>query len=51
MRCNVQGPVDDFFDGDDFWLKACEPSLDHIWDNFEDDIYAELLNDDADLGR
>ena len=30
---------------DDFWLKASEPSLDAIWDNCEDDVYAELLND------
>lgn len=28
----------------DFWLKASESSLDPIWDNSEDDIYAELLN-------
>jgi hypothetical protein len=28
---------------DDFWLKASEPSLDGIWDNSEDDIYAELV--------
>jgi len=28
---------------DDFWLKASEPSLDAIWDNCEDDVYAELL--------
>jgi predicted DNA-binding antitoxin AbrB/MazE fold protein len=29
--------------GDDFWLKASEPSLKAIWDNPEDDVYAELL--------
>ena len=28
---------------DDFWLKASEPSLDAIWDNCEDDVYAELV--------
>ena len=28
---------------DDFWLKASELSLDAIWDNLEDDVYAELL--------
>lgn len=28
---------------DDFWLSVCEPSLKAIWDNCEDDIYAELL--------
>jgi hypothetical protein len=31
---------------DDFWLKASEPSLSLIWDNSEDDIYAELLDAD-----
>ena len=29
--------------GDDFWLKASERSLEAIWDNTEDDVYAELL--------
>jgi len=29
--------------GDDFWLLASESSLSAIWDNSEDDIYAELL--------
>lgn len=29
--------------GDDFWLRASEPSLNAIWDNPEDDVYAELL--------
>jgi hypothetical protein len=28
---------------DDFWLQASEGSLDAIWDNCGDDIYAELL--------
>lgn len=27
----------------DFWLGACQPSLEAIWDNPEDDVYAELL--------
>ena len=27
----------------DFWLRASETSLDKIWDNAEDDVYAELL--------
>jgi hypothetical protein len=31
-------------DDDDFWLKACEVSLNLIWDNPDDDIYAELLD-------
>ena len=26
-----------------FWLSASENSLAEIWDNSEDDIYAELL--------
>ena len=30
--------------GDDFWLKVSEQSLNAIWDNPEDDVYAELLD-------
>lgn len=26
-----------------FWLEASESSLNEIWDNEEDDVYAELL--------
>jgi hypothetical protein len=26
----------------DFWLKASQPSLERIWENDEDDVYAEL---------
>ena len=29
--------------GDDFWLNVSEESLEAIWDNPEDDVYAELL--------
>ena len=29
--------------GDDFWLNVSEESLKAIWDNPEDDVYAELL--------
>ena len=29
----------------DFWQAASSESLDEIWDNEEDDIYAELLED------
>ncbi len=29
--------------GDEFWLAASESSLDEIWNNEEDDVYAELL--------
>jgi hypothetical protein len=27
----------------DFWLNASESALDSLWDNSEDDVYAELL--------
>lgn len=27
----------------DFWAAASEASLDAVWDNAEDDVYAELL--------
>ncbi len=27
----------------DFWQRAVTPALDAIWDNPEDDVYAELL--------
>ncbi|HEX8491822.1 MAG TPA: hypothetical protein VF658_03190 [Pyrinomonadaceae bacterium] len=30
-------------DDEDFWLAASQPSLDAVWDNTEDDVYAELL--------
>jgi hypothetical protein len=29
--------------GDDFWLKTSERALNAIWNNPEDDVYAELL--------
>ena len=29
----------------DFWLKASENSIDAIWDNTEDDVYAKLLEE------
>ena len=29
----------------DFWLKASENSLDAIWNNSEDDVYAKLLEE------
>ncbi|MGD9561095.1 MAG: antitoxin family protein [Pyrinomonadaceae bacterium] len=28
---------------EDFWIAAGESTLDEIWDNEEDDVYAELL--------
>ena len=30
-------------DSSSFWLAASQPSLDAVWDNEEDDVYAELL--------
>ena len=33
----------DLVDSDDFLLRASERSLAAIWDNPDDDIYAELL--------
>jgi len=30
-------------DDSKFWLNASESSLDSVWDNAEDDVYAELL--------
>jgi hypothetical protein len=27
----------------EFWLQACQTPLDSIWDNTDDDIYAQLL--------
>lgn len=26
-----------------FWAQASQPSLDTVWDNPEDDVYAQLL--------
>ncbi|CAN5795651.1 hypothetical protein BH24ACI1_BH24ACI1_29080 [soil metagenome] len=31
------------FSSDEFWLSASESSLNEIWNNEEDDVYAELL--------
>jgi hypothetical protein len=28
---------------DGFWLQASQSSLDAVWDNTEDDVYAQLL--------
>lgn len=33
----------DMKDEADFWQAASSASLDDIWDNAEDDVYAELL--------
>lgn len=29
----------------EFWLLASQSSLDNIWNNEEDDVYAELLHE------
>ena len=33
--------------GDDaeFWLRCSQSSLDRVWDNSEDDVYGELLEE------
>ena len=30
-------------DETEFWLQASQASLDAVWDNTEDDVYAQLL--------
>jgi Protein of unknown function DUF104 len=35
--------VTPLLDEPDVWLKASESSLGGVWDNSEDDVYAELL--------
>ncbi|MBE9209120.1 hypothetical protein IQ244_21780 [Nostoc sp. LEGE 06077] len=30
-------------DENEFWLQASQKSLDAVWDNNEDDVYAQLL--------
>lgn len=30
-------------DEDEFWSRTSQVSLDAVWDNTEDDVYAELL--------
>ncbi|ALF56447.1 hypothetical protein ACX27_18330 [Nostoc piscinale CENA21] len=30
-------------DENEFWLQASQKSLDEVWDNTEDDVYAQLL--------
>lgn len=32
-------------DETDFWLRASQVSHDTIWDNAEDDVYAQLLKE------
>ena len=35
--------VTPLIDEPDFWLSVSESALDSVWDNAEDDVYAELL--------
>jgi hypothetical protein len=35
--------VTPLLDEPDFWLSVGESALDMVWDNSEDDVYAELL--------
>ena len=35
--------VSDSDDEAQFWLNASQPALDRIWENEEDNVYAELL--------
>jgi hypothetical protein len=35
--------VTPLIDEPDFWLGASQSALDSVWDNSEDDVYAELL--------
>lgn len=44
----MSGNYDEILNADDFWLNASEVSLNAIWDNPEDDVYAELLEYDVD---
>jgi len=40
----ARAPVTLLPDGDaEFWLQTSQGSLDSIWDNTEDDVYAQLL--------
>ena len=35
--------VTPLLDEADFWVKASHPAIDKVWENAEDNIYAELL--------
>lgn len=35
--------VTPLIDDADFWTKASQPALDSVWDNAEDDVYADIL--------
>jgi predicted DNA-binding antitoxin AbrB/MazE fold protein len=35
--------VTPLLDEADFWVKTSRPTLDKVWDNAEDNVYADLL--------
>jgi len=35
--------VTPLIDETDFWLRASRPTIDAVWDNEDDNVYAELL--------
>jgi hypothetical protein len=35
--------VTPLIDETDFWLRADRPTIDAVWDNEDDNVYAELL--------
>jgi Protein of unknown function DUF104 len=35
--------VTPLLDEADFWAKASQPTIEKVWDNTEDNIYAELI--------
>lgn len=39
LEAKLRGETSD----DNFWMSASESSLDEIWNNEEDDVYAELI--------
>jgi hypothetical protein len=43
LRVTVVTDTDAQQDDQQFWLGVSQNSLDSVWDNAEDDVYAELL--------
>ena len=35
--------VTPLIDDSEFWIRASRPALDAVWDNAEDNVYAELI--------
>jgi len=44
---NAEPSIDEADEENDFWRLVSQSSLDATWNNEEDDVYAELLHDDA----